>query len=114
MVMVVLPDTGECISSACLRQDPLGQAAANIAGGGQIAVATRQKSTARRLVRICAVLEDTPQMLFTRGAAVTLTVLHRPRPGRYRPPRARPTFAAGPPPAPRSCRRQRARGPWVW
>jgi len=39
----------------------------------QSAVATRQKSTARRLVSICAVLEDTHQMLFTRGPAVTLS-----------------------------------------
>ena len=39
----------------------------------QSAVATRQKSTARRLVSICAVLEDTHQMLFTRGLAVTLS-----------------------------------------
>ena len=46
------------------------QAAAN-AEGRQIAVATRQKSTARRLVSMCAVLEDTHQMLFTSGSAVT-------------------------------------------
>ena len=37
-----------------------------------MAVVTRQKSTARRLVSICAVLEDTYQMLFTSAAAVTL------------------------------------------
>jgi hypothetical protein len=37
-----------------------------------MAVATRQKSTARRLVSICAVLEDTDQMLFASAAAVTL------------------------------------------
>jgi hypothetical protein len=37
-----------------------------------MAVDTRQKSTARRLVSICAVLEDTYQMLFIRAAAVTL------------------------------------------
>jgi hypothetical protein len=36
-----------------------------------MAVVTRQKSTARRLVSIRAALEDTHQMLFTRHTAVT-------------------------------------------
>jgi hypothetical protein len=40
-------------------------------GRVHIAVATRQKSTARRLVSICAVLEATYQMVFTSGTAVT-------------------------------------------
>lgn len=54
-----------------MDETALGQAAE---GGGaiQIAVATLQKSTARRLVSICAVLEGTYQMLFTSGPAVTL------------------------------------------
>jgi hypothetical protein len=37
-----------------------------------MAVATRQKSTARRFVSILAVLEGTYPMLCTGGAAVTL------------------------------------------
>ena len=36
-----------------------------------MAVATRQKSTARRLVSILAVLEDTHSMLFTGETTVT-------------------------------------------
>lgn len=36
-----------------------------------MAVATRQKSTARRLVSICTVLEGTYLMLFSEGIAVT-------------------------------------------
>src|SRR5262250_1106540 len=57
--------------ATCQRVNPaLDQAAAG-AESLQIAVATRQKSTARRLVSSCAVLEDTDQMVFTRGAAVT-------------------------------------------
>jgi hypothetical protein len=36
-----------------------------------MAVATRQKSTARRLVSICTVLEGTYPMVFSREAAVT-------------------------------------------
>src|SRR5215471_19535234 len=57
--------------ATCQRVKPaLDQAAAG-AESLQIAVATRQKSTARRLVSSCAVLEDTDQMVFTRGAAVT-------------------------------------------
>jgi len=39
-----------------------------------MAVDTRQKSIARRLVSICAVGEDTYQMLFTCAAAVTLSL----------------------------------------
>jgi hypothetical protein len=38
---------------------------------GHMAVATRQKSTARRFVSILAVLEGTYPMLFTGGTAVT-------------------------------------------
>jgi hypothetical protein len=37
-----------------------------------MAVDTRQKSTARRLVSICTVVEVTYQMLFTSATAVTL------------------------------------------
>jgi len=44
------------------------------AARGQIAVATWQKSTARRLVSICAVGEVTNPMLCGLGRAVTVTV----------------------------------------
>ena len=47
-------------------------------GGGQIAVATWQKSTARRLVSICAVGEVTDPMLCGLGDTVTVTVTPRP------------------------------------
>jgi hypothetical protein len=72
MVMIMLPDAGEMWHG---RHLPTGEPALDQAAAGaeslQIAVATRQKSTARRLVSSCAVLEDTDQMVFTRGAAVT-------------------------------------------
>src|SRR5580693_9692680 len=72
-MVMLLPDTREmCNSSACPRR-PTGSGGSDYRVAVQSAVATRQKSTARRLVSICAVLEDTHQMLFTRGLAVTLT-----------------------------------------
>ncbi len=57
--------------SACPRLNRAVQAAAG-SGRVHIAVVTRQKSTARRLVNICAVLEVTAQMVFNSDAAVTL------------------------------------------
>jgi hypothetical protein len=51
-------------------KNPLTQAAKGT-GHGHIAVATRQKSTARRFVSILAVLEGTYLMLCTGGTAVT-------------------------------------------
>jgi len=56
--------------SACPRLNRAVQAAAG-SGRVHIAVVTRQKSTARRLVSICAVPEVTAQMVFNRDAAVT-------------------------------------------
>jgi hypothetical protein len=57
--------------SACPRLDRAVQAAEGTAAV-HIAVVTRQKSTARRLVSNLAVLEVTDQMLCNRDAAVTL------------------------------------------
>jgi hypothetical protein len=73
MVMLMLPDAGEmsvlCLPAVVARC----QAAACTEAGSErvhIAVATRQKSTARRLVS-SMFLEDTYQMLFTSSDAVT-------------------------------------------
>jgi hypothetical protein len=64
--MVVLPTAGEVKLVLGL---PLENLALPHAKGRtdriQIAVATRQKSTARRLVSICAVRDCTNQMLFS-------------------------------------------------
>jgi hypothetical protein len=57
--------------SACLRQTAVLTQATKGTERGHIAVATRQKSTARRLVSICTVLEGTYLMLFSEGTAVT-------------------------------------------
>jgi hypothetical protein len=68
MIMLQTPVSLDNLRPAGI-ENPLTQATKGT--GQHIAVATRQKSTARRFVSILAVLEGTYLMLFTGATAVT-------------------------------------------
>jgi hypothetical protein len=70
MVMIMLQTQVEPLTFSACRATALAQATKGT-GHGHMAVATRQKSTARRFVSISAVLEGTYPMLCTEEPAVT-------------------------------------------